>query len=74
MFTGGGVVIESFLHHPVTELFQMAVTSPGVLVQLQTFDVGCCEKYVFLYHHSQTHIFTRNSDEYKYIMGLGLDR
>ena len=74
VFTGGGVVIESLLHHPVPELLQMAVTPPGVLVQLQTFDVGCCQKYVFLYHQSQTHSFTRNSDEYKYIMEPWLDK
>ena len=57
MFTGSRVVVEALLHHPVPaasrssslmiillspELLEMTVTSPGVLVQLQTFDVRCC--------------------------------
>ena len=42
VLTGGGIVVEPLLNHPVPELLQMTVTSPGVLVELQTFDVCSC--------------------------------
>ena len=77
VLAGGGVVVQTLVHHPVSaahsyhvsgetllylaksliyspELLQMTVTSPGVLMQFQTFDVCCCKKDIFLYHRSQS--------------------